>query len=353
MSTSQTDELIRLSFFTETAKAISQAQTLRQTLLEVMNQVGRIFSPRNWSLLLCDPKSGDLTFTLVTGDAEAAKLRGRTMPRGRGIAGWIAETGQPAIVQNVDTDERFDPSMDQLTEFKTQSIIGVPLLTKNRVFGVIELVNRLNGEPFTPLDLKLLTTIADFAAIAVEKAYYLRALSRVANVDSLTGAYNRRSFIRIVTREIERCRRLENTLAAVMVDIDSFKQINDTYGHAAGDQVLQHLAGLMLKNVRSIDYVCRYGGDEFIILIPDATRAAAETVKGRIEAGLSGTDATRSVDYTVSMGIYAGRPESLSQILDTADIGLYAEKEQRQSSGERTIDEVAYHLSSFVEEDME
>lgn len=349
---SPTEDLIRLSFFTETAKAIAQAQTLRQTLLEVMNQVGRIFRPRNWSLLLRDSRTGELTFTLVTGDKEATALRGQKIERGKGIAGWIAENGQPAIVENVDVDERFDPTMDRLSEFKTKSIIGVPLLTKERVFGVIELINKLNGEPFTPLDLKLLSTIADFAAIAIEKAYYLRALSRVASIDSLTGAYNRRSFIRIMGREIERCHRFKNGLAAVMVDIDSFKQINDTHGHAAGDEVLKHLSALMLRNVRTIDYVFRYGGDEFVILMPDADESAAEQVKHRISSGLDNPDDQRPVDYAVSMGMYCGCPESLDEVLDAADMGLYAEKDKRQPARERLIEEVDRHISSVVEEDL-
>lgn len=289
----------------------------------------------------------------MTGEAEAAKLRGRTIPKGKGIAGWIAENKQPAIVQNVDVDARFDPTMDELADFKTRSIIGVPLLTKNRVFGVIELINKLNGEPFTPVDLKLLTTIADFAAIAIEKAYYLRALSRVANIDPLTGAYNRRSFMRIVNREIERCHRHKSRCAAVMVDVDSFKQINDTHGHATGDAVLKHLSELMIASVRSIDYVCRYGGDEFIILMPDADEQTPETVKERITSALAGEDTSRPVDYGVSMGVYSGCPESLSEMLDAADVGLYAEKDRRQAPGDRTIEDVDRHLSSFVAEDME
>ena len=185
------DDLVKLSFFADIGKSILEATTIEQTLRVVMERIGAIFAPLNWSLFLRDARTGALRFAVVTGSG-ADQLRGKSIPRGKGVAGWIAENGQSVIIEDVSRDARFDPSMDQITGFTTRSIIGVPLRTRKGVFGVIELVNKLDGRAFTPLELMVLTTIADFAAIAVEKAYYFRALRRIAtstrSPGSTTGA---------------------------------------------------------------------------------------------------------------------------------------------------------------------
>jgi len=346
----ETEDLIRLSFFTDMARAIAEATTLSGTLREVMNQIGRVFAPRNWSLLLRDPKTDELVFAVVTGGDGVEQLRNVRLPRGTGIAGWIAEHGEPVIIEDVDKDERFDPSMDQLTQFKTESIIGVPLRTSSRVFGVIELINKLNGQSFSPLDLKVLVTIADFAAIAIEKAYYFNALKKIATVDSLTGLYNRRSFVRTLDRELGRCARHHTSLAALMLDVDSFKQINDTHGHAEGDRVLRDLANVLSSNVRDIDVVSRYGGDEFIVLMPEADLAAAEKVKTRVEHALREGRKRDAVEYSVSIGCYGGCPESPEELFRGADLQLYREKDRKR---DETIEEMTAHLAEFLVEDEE
>jgi diguanylate cyclase (GGDEF)-like protein len=348
-----TEDLIRLSFFTDIAKAISGAQNLDQTLDEIMDQVGRIFAPRNWSLLLRDEGTGELTFTVVVGGEEAAKLRGHKIPQGHGVAGWIAEHGRPAIISDVHADERFDPAMDQLTEFRTKSIIGVPLQTSERVFGVIELINRMDGEAFTALDLKLLSTIADFGAIAIEKAYYVKALEKIANVDELTGLYNRRSLNRILEREVERCARDQESLVVLLVDLNGFKEINDRYGHAAGDEVLRRFAQLLDGTMRKVDFLCRYGGDEFVVVMPDARRADGETVKQRIESKLDEANDEREIAITASIGLYAGCPESVSELLREVDLEMYAEKRHEDSVNEQTIRNIHENLEHFLNEDRE
>src|SRR6056297_3628137 len=183
-SKDQHDDLVRLSFFTEIGKSITSAKDLDAIFQKIMKHIGNIFAPANWSLFLKDPKTGDLCFRIVVG-GNVENLQGTFIPRGKGIVGWIAEKGQPLIVEDVSKDSRFDHTIDTKTNFETKSIIGVPLLSNERVFGVIELINKVNGDNFTPFDLNLLRTIADFAAIAIEKNYYLQSLKRIAHIDSL------------------------------------------------------------------------------------------------------------------------------------------------------------------------
>lgn len=342
------NDLVHLSFFAEIGKAITSTTSINETLREVMNQIGNIFAPMYWSLLLRDSRTGELKFIVVIGSG-VEKLKGKVLPRGRGIAGWIAERGQPAIIEDVSKDERFDPSMDQLTGFKTRSIIGVPLKTENKVFGVIELINKLNGESFTPLELKVLSTIADFTAIAIEKAYYLKALKKIAAVDPLTGTLNRRTMVKYLEREKDRCKRHGSKFSILMIDIDKFKQINDNYGHSAGDKVLKTLAEMLSNNVRKIDYIFRYGGDEFVILLPDTDKNAAEEIRRRILKEVDKYNSTQNeIIFSISVGMYTGCPEETSEIIKVADEDMYQAKYRNL---ERDIASMPQNLEMFLEEE--
>ncbi len=322
---SPTDELIRLSFFAEMAKSIASATTLKETLRAVMKQIGDIFAPLNWSLMLRDFKTGNLRFAIVVGSGKD-HLEGRIIPRGKGIAGWIAENKQSVIIEDVRKDKRFYDELDEITGFVTQSIIGVPLVSNGKVFGVIELINKLNGAPFTPLDLKILTTIADFAAIAIEKAYYLASLKHLASTDALTGLPNRRSFLKALEREQQRCSRYHTVYTVLLLDIDDFKRINDNYGHAIGDVVLKQLGTILQRTIRKVDIPCRYGGDEFLVLMPDTRIEAGEEVKKRIGKALAELAVEGVPPFTVSMGLTEGNELNFQEILKKLDLDMYREK---------------------------
>jgi diguanylate cyclase (GGDEF)-like protein len=338
---------VQLAFFAEVGKAITSASTIRGTLEAVMTQIGTIFAPLNWSLLLRNPRTGELTFKVAVGSG-VQQIVGRTIPKGQGIAGWIAETGQAIIIEDVARDTRFDATVDHLLGFTTESIIGVPLKTRDRVFGVIELINKVRGGNFTPLELKMLTTIADFTAIAIEKAYYLRALKRMALIDPLTGVHNRRSMMRFLEREVDRCGRLNTVLSVLMVDIDKFKDINDNYGHAAGDGVLRHLARILVEHVRKIDVICRYGGDEFVVVMPDTPAAAAGDVRRRVMSAITAPEAQTPIRYRVSVGVFSGQPASAEEIFASADVAMYRDKNAKV---EAEIDNVSQNIGDFLEEE--
>ena len=304
--------------------------------------------PLNWSILLKDPTTGDLTFTVVVGK-NAKKLRGLSLPKGEGIASWIGETGQSLIVEDVAKDHRFSERIDRFTGFETESIIGVPLKTNEKVFGVIELINKLNGELFTPLELKVLTTIADFAAIAIEKAYYVRALRTLADTDTLTGVYNRGAFERLYLKEVETCKRYGTPLSFLMVDVDKFKEINDTHGHPAGDLVLKNLCNVLDGCVRKVDDVFRYGGDEFVILMPNTTKEDAKMARERILQRLEYQNSLGpDVPYTVSIGLHSLEKEEDSEILKLLDTDLYREKDKKFG---KNIDNVGENLENALKDE--
>ena len=347
-TTGGTGELVQLSYFAEMAKDIAAADTIRGTLDQIMYHVGTIFAPANWSLLLKDRQSGDLRFTLITGSA-VDTLKGKTVPKGVGIAGWVAERGVPLIVEDVRKDSRFEGSYDEIAGFETRSIIAVPLKTNTEVFGVIELINTLEERAFTPLDLKFLTTIAEFGAIAIEKAYYLNALKRISNQDALTGLLNRRSFERIYRRELERLDRTGRAFSILLIDMDGFKAINDRWGHNEGDKALRLVAAILKQETRKMDVVARHGGDEFIVLLPETKRSEADRILDRIRSSLR--TASQELDYSLSASIgIEVATESRGDPLGLADRRMYDEKRQKQ---ERNIDSLADNLGEFFQEEEE
>lgn len=341
------DDLVRLCFFVEMAKAISRSNTIEETLDRVMEQIGTIFTPEHWSLLLKEADGNGLKFVVVEGE-NSDKLKDRILRPGEGVAGWIMANRRAVIIEDVSKDRRFSERMDEHTRFKTKSIIGVPLLSGDQVFGVIELINKIDGKPFTPYELKILNTIADFAGIAIEKAYFSNTLKKLAQNDPLTGLYNRRCFEQFINDELESHKRYDTNLALVMLDVDDFKNINDTYGHPVGDDVLKALADIVQNAVRTVDKACRYGGDEFIIILPNGHIRDAEKVRDRIKQKIAEhNDKKLMPQFSVSIGVHELSDDDNTPILSLLDSDLYHEKEKKGTDFHCVGD----HLSNMLDEE--
>lgn len=339
------DELVHLSFFTDIGKAIVSARTIKEIMDNVMDKIGTIFTPLNWSLLLSDSSTNELIFEVVVGEA-AKKLLGIRIPNDEGITGVIFKTGQPVIVEDVQKDIRFNEKIDKITGFKTESIIGVPIKTDEKIIGVIELVNKFDGKPFTPFELKILSSIADFTAIAIEKVFYVEAIEHLSKTDHLTGVLNRRGFDHILRREIEHSKRYKNPLSVLLIDIDNFKKINDTYGHIKGDLVLKKCAELLIKNTRKVDYIARYGGDEFAVIMPNIRQDNAEIVRKRILDDVNSIiNSGFELPFSISIGIQSSESKNIDKIFETADKNLYKEK------GKKPKFTIESYLLNFISEE--
>jgi diguanylate cyclase (GGDEF)-like protein len=330
------DDLIRLSVFSAIGTSIVAERSIRGVLDRVMEHIGSFFGPSNWSLLLVDSAKNELVFARVVGRAAEA-LTGQRVALGEGVAGWVAQRGTSAIIENPTEDPRWSERLDALTGFKTESIIAVPLRSGDKVFGVIELLNRLNGELFSAFDMRVLSTIADFTAIAVEKAYYLAEARRVSERDPLTNVLNRRGLDRAIGRETARRARYGGELSVVLADIDRFKAINDGFGHAAGDEVLRTVAQTLALTMRGADSLARYGGDEFLVLLPATGSEDAEIARTRFDEALSKAGAAHVPPFSVSLGVHSSGEADFGELFRESDKDLYRRKVGPLAIGENLL----------------
>lgn len=340
---------VKLSAFSAMAQDIVGSRTLSETIERVMEHIGAVFGPLTWSLLLRDSATGTLKFVHATGPGASA-IRGLVLQKGQGVAGWVAERGEPVLVADAPTDTRFTSAVDEASGFVTKSIIAVPLMARGRVYGVIELINKLDETLFTDRDLLILRTIADFAAIAIERAYYLRAVQRLALTDALTGLPNRRAFEQVLEREVEKSRRTQSLFALLILDVDHFKSINDRHGHSAGDEALRAIARILKATSRKVDFPSRLGGDEFAVLLPDTAEGDAPFVVRRIQRALDDYNQTAAIALSVSIGARIVDPRSPESILAQADRAMYDAKARSQAGEDPSVD-LEGQLSSWLDQD--
>jgi diguanylate cyclase (GGDEF)-like protein len=220
-------------------------------------------------------------------------------------------------------------------------MIIAPLVLGGRTLGAISL-DAFRRNAFTETDLKLLVSFADTATTAIQNAQLYTEVQKQAITDPLTGIYNRRGFYELGRREVERAHRFGRPLTALMIDIDLFKQVNDTYGHLIGDQVLAGVASRIEHELRQVDLPGRYGGDEFIALLPEtdlpSAFQAAERLRKSINQGIYQTE-NEPVQITASIGLAELQEpgDTLETLIERADQALYMAK---QSGRNRTIQEM-------------
>jgi diguanylate cyclase (GGDEF)-like protein len=250
----------------------------------------------------------------------------------------VFRAGKGRLVGDVRDDPDFSSRFDELTEFQTQALIAVPLISRGRPLGVIELVNKKGAPAFDRDDLRAVTAIADYAAIAIENARNFQKVQELTLTDEHTGLYNARYLLSALEREIERANRFARPVSLLFLDIDHFKQVNDTRGHLVGSALLKALGAALLEAVRSVDSVCRYGGDEFAVLLLETHLDRAKVVAERIRHTIASREFVIEgavVKVTVSVG-YATFPEagkSAKLLLGAADKAMYAAK----AAGKNTI----------------
>jgi diguanylate cyclase (GGDEF)-like protein len=335
------DTAQRLTILTDIVQTANSILEPRKVIELIMAKIQTLIPSEAWSMLMVDEERQELTFELALGEKgqDVATFR---VKMGEGIAGWVAQTGKPAIVNNVGRDPRFARRFDSQTQFRTRSILCAPLISRGRTIGVVQVINRLGG-PFTRADLKILLNLVKPCAIAIENAMLFQRAEQLTITDDLTKLFNSRYLNLYLTREIKRSKRNGAPISVIFLDLDGFKGVNDQYGHLAGSRTLTEVGTILSLSVRETDTIARYGGDEFVVVLPETPPPGALVIAERIRKSIEshvflqaqGLVARLSASFGIaSYPDHALTPEGLVQ---KADQAMYRVKERNKNGVEMAV----------------
>jgi diguanylate cyclase (GGDEF)-like protein len=327
----------RLLSLTNTLLMAGSKDELYKTILEI---AADLLSASQGSIMLID-KNGETMHIVFTKGMTLHIAQCLPMKVGKGIAGKVALTGQPLLVNDVEKDSRV--AMINRPRFKSKALICIPLKLKDKVIGVLNLSDKADLAPFTPADLQLLTSFANLASLMIERTLVLEESVRFEQLsvtDALTGLYNRRFLKSRIEEELNRSSHQGLGLTILFIDLDFFKNYNDVCGHLAGDEALRRTAAIIQASLREMDTVARYGGEEFCALLPGTSKAEALVVADRIRSEIEnekfpGAEGLPLGRLTASIGV-ASFPEdgrTYTALIHASDIALY----QAKASGRNRV----------------
>jgi diguanylate cyclase (GGDEF)-like protein len=319
-----------LHIFHDVAKALTSSLDLDSILQTIMEKMAEYFQPDTWSLLMVDEQKNELYFAIAVGSAAEA-LKNVRLKVGEGIAGHVAKYGEKLVVPDVRADKRFAKRIDQMTQWETQSIICIPLRAKLRVLGVIQLVN-VDMEHFGHEEQFFLQALCDYAAIAIENARSVEKIQELTITDDCTGLYNARHLYKTLETEVYRSARFGYEFSVIFIDLDHFKQVNDTHGHLIGSKLLAEIGYLIKAQLRLIDFAFRYGGDEFVVLLPQTSKDSALVVARRLRDSLRSSIFCKeeglnlNVRASIGLATYPHDAKTPHDIIRQADEMMYMVK---------------------------
>ncbi len=348
--------VLKAKLLEEAERRATEAETLRHasaavvTTLEqdkaiekILEELNKVVPYDSASVLLV--LNGEMEIVGARGFDDSREIKGLRFEISDERPNYIVyETKKPYILE--DAPEIYSVFKSQLHKH-IRGWMGIPLLIRDRLIGMLALDSIETGR-FNENHARLASAFADQVAIALENARLFEETRRLATIDSLTGLLNRRHFMELARHEFQRASRYKKHLSIMMLDIDHFKRINDSYGHLIGDQVLQKVALLCQENLRSADISGRYGGEEFVFLLPETSlkRPAdttietkdldplpAQTVAERLRQKIAETSITTEfgiLSVTVSLGIaeYTPAITDIEKVIDLADRALLQAKSQ-------------------------
>ena len=254
--------------FVDVATALTSTLELEIVLTTVMTKMAQFFGPERWSMMLVDKEKNDLYYVIAVGE-DSNSLRGMRVPMGEGIAGWVALTGNPMVVPDTTVEPRWQEFSRQNPGLNIYSIACMPVRSAGGVIGVIQLLNS-KIDLLSDYSIQFLRVLCDFTAIAVRNAEDMKRIHMLSITDDCSGLFNARHLYTLLEEQLARPGKPPFCL--LFLDLDRFKSINDTHGHLVGSRLLAEVGELIPRVVGTDNPGFRYGGDEFVVLLPDMTK---------------------------------------------------------------------------------
>lgn len=318
-----------LLVFHQLARSLASSFDLDTILRTILEHMERLIEADLWTLLMLDESRQELYYAIAAGGEEAA-LRDLRVKVGEGVAGWVVEHGETLIVPESDNDPRLKRSINNLTP-RLKSIIALPLRGRKGTQGAIEIFNPHNDQ-LTDYTIAFLHILADHAAIAIENVRDVARIQQLTITDDTTGLYNVRHLYDALARELERCGRERTPVSLAFLDLDRFKQVNDVHGHLVGSELLAHVGQRLQELSREGDLCFRYGGDEFVVLMPGTSAHDAQVQATMLHRELMATrfrmksGIELGVSASVGVATAPADGDSIHAVIGAADTRMYAVK---------------------------
>jgi diguanylate cyclase (GGDEF)-like protein len=318
-------KLERLQYMREFSDHLKSAEDLEATGRVIVQEVADLVPEADRVLLYVSEEAGEGLGLVAQVHRKGGEEKAK---RGNEYDEWVIKRSQPLLIEDVRTDFRF--LKDGSQESRDRSLCAVPLVSKSTVCGVLRLTAEEPGMFHTD-DLRLMDIVADLSAVVIRNILLYQKTRELSIMDSLTECYLLRYVQERVTEEIQRSVRLSTPFSIVMADIDFFKKYNDEFGHTAGDFVLRSVADILKAGTGPTDIVGRYGGEEFILILPqksgrEAVRAA-ESLRASIEARpFKLRRETRTITMSFGVASYPEDGVTRDELIQKADQRLYEAK---------------------------
>ena len=313
---------LQLEAINAIAKQTTAVLDLKELLAKVCSLIQHAFPVSHVSVLLKEEE--EIVLRAHHGKLTPSIPEGGRLAVNEGLWGRALASGKTVIENDVKS------ATDYIGFYlETASRMCIPLVSFGQTLGVLVMDSAVK-EAFRESDVQSLESVADICSNAIQNAHYVDRVKQLAYLDGLTGIFNRRYFEMRIGEEIERARRFGAGMAVIMVDIDQFKRLNDEFGHLLGDEVLRQVSSIFHQQLRKIDVVCRFGGEEFAILLsqtnPQHAFSVAEKLRRMIETWQF-PGVPRPVTISAGAATYPDHGTTRDELMKAADAGLYAAKQ--------------------------
>jgi diguanylate cyclase (GGDEF)-like protein len=308
-----------LAFLNTISKNAISSQDAEQMMGDIVREIQKNFHYDHIGIGIMDYATKDIEIKAEAGTTSLAL--GKRIPVGTGILGRVARTGASALVQNA--------GQGQLAGVlpESRAVLCLPITFGETLLGVLNVESR-NENAFAPQDVLILNTLANLLATALHNSFVFQKLQQQSITDGLTGIKTRRFFLEAVSSEWKRASRSGRPFSVVLIDLDKFKEVNDSLGHLEGDLVLARVGRLLEQKCRQSNVVARYGGDEFVILMPETSIDQAQVLAERLRLWLATDPMLEERQITGSFGVatFPVHGFSAEDIIRVADTGMYISK---------------------------